>query len=209
MTINPGQVAATVAAALPGKQRVFTAQRGFGKGLARADMFPCILSSHQAGGIPLRELPGAVAATVVPLVGHLPTGEILCAAAVAVGGLAVVLLVARWVRQRLVRRQLARRVTYELLPSSSFDPAPEDVARFAHQIARTRPAVAWLRPRRGASVRIRLSTDDDGQLCYQVSGPASAGSVLRHQTYPQVELREAESPSPDVADGGHVTGEEE
>jgi hypothetical protein len=55
-----------------------------------------------------------------------------------------------------VRKELARRVTYDLLPSASFDPSAEDVARFAHQLARTRPAVAWLRSRRGAAVRIRL-----------------------------------------------------
>jgi hypothetical protein len=108
--------------------------------------------------------------------------------------LAVAVLVAvRLIRHLLVRRQLAARLTYDLLPSTSFDPSAEDVARFAYQLARTRPAAAWLRPRRAASVRIRLHTDAEGRLGYQVSGAASAGSVLRHQTYPQVELRTAEA----------------
>src|ERR1700733_16050907 len=55
--------------------------------------------------------------------------------------------------------------------------------------ARSRPAVAWLRPRRGASVRVRLHTNAEGRLSYQVSGPCSADSVLRHQSYAQVEVR--------------------
>jgi hypothetical protein len=113
----------------------------------------------------------------------------------------------RQFKQMLARRQLANRVVYDLLPSASFDPSPEDVARFAHQLARTRPAVAWLRPRRGASVRIRLHTDAEGRLSYQVSGPASAGSVLRHQSYAQVELREA-LPDPDGRAGGQAALEE-
>jgi hypothetical protein len=121
--------------------------------------------------------------------------------------LAGVLLAARYLRNIVVRRRMARRVTYDLLPSTSFDPSAEDVARFAHQLARTRPAVAWLRPRRSSSIRIRLHTDGEGRLCYQVSGPSTAGSVLRHQSYPQVELREtnAEASSPPgTADPGQA-----
>jgi hypothetical protein len=121
-------------------------------------------------------------------------------AAALVVVLAAVLLAGRYVRQIAVRRQLARRVSYDLLPSTSFDPSAEDVARFAYQLARTRPTVAWLRPRRSASIRIRLSTDAEGRLCYQINGPSSTGSVLRHQSYPQVELREA-SPRGDGANG--------
>jgi hypothetical protein len=130
---------------------------------------------------------------------HAAAGRMMAPAAVAGGVLVAVLAVARLVRTWLVRRQLARRVTYDLLPSAGFDPAAEDVARFAHQLARTRSAVAWLRPRRAAPVRVRLHTDAEGRLSYQVSGPSSAGSVLRHQSYAQVELREAVT----GADGEH------
>ncbi len=144
-------------------------------------------------------------------VSHAAGSQVVVYTAVAVGVLVAMLVVVRQIRLMLVRRQLARRVSYDLLPSTSFDPAPEDVARFAHQLARTRPAVAWLRPRRGASVRIRMYTDDRGHLCYQLSGPASAASVLRHQNYDQVELREVtasddvERPDGDLSRGGDMS----
>jgi hypothetical protein len=165
----------------------------YSKGSRDADMFPCSWRKP----LPLwinRE--GAAAALVVAGM-RLPLGELvrstvdraMVPAAVAGAVLVALLAVIKIGRRRLVCGQLARRVTYDLLPSSSFDPSPEDVARFAHQLARTRPAVAWLRPRRGASVRVRLHTNAEGRLSYQVSGPSSADSVLRHQSYAQVEVR--------------------
>lgn len=103
----------------------------------------------------------------------------------AVLGIAVLLT-----RRLLIRRALAHRVEYDWLPTTSFDPSTEDVSRFAAQLTRTRPAESRLRPRRGASVRLSMRTDPSGRLLLRIGGPVNAGSVLRHQSYPQVELRE-------------------
>ena len=193
---GPGhsQVAATVTASPPRFSDISAGQPRCGSGSGNADFFPCLYSGKKI--LPLWSLRNGLLplAAAGPLGNpgreiHAGTAPVTVYAAMTV--LVAVLVVVRHVRQLLVRRQLARRVTYALLPSTSFDPAPEDVVRFAHQLARARPAVAWLRPRRGASIRIRLYTDDEGHLSYQISGAASAGSVLRHQSYAYVELREA------------------
>jgi hypothetical protein len=194
-----GQVPATVPATITAKYRVPAAQIPYGKAFQDADMFPHSLLRYGKGLTPLRGpgrgVPAALGLLLVPYAGqasHAAVSRVAVYAAVLVAVLAAVLLAVRYVRNIVVRRQMTRRVTYDLLPSTSFDPSAEDVARFAYQLARTRPAVAWLHPRRSASIRIRLHTDDEGRLCYQVGGPSSAGSVLRHQSYPQVELRDAD-----------------
>jgi hypothetical protein len=194
-----GQVPATVPASSLPLNRVHAGQTECGKASQDADMFPHSLFRHGEGLIPLRGpgrgVPVAAGLLLVPCAGQASpaaASRVAIYAAVLVAVLAAALLAVRYVRDIVVRRQMARRVTYDLLPSTSFDPSAEDVARFAYQLARTRPAVAWLHPRRSASIRIRLHTDDEGRLCYQVGGPSSAGSVLRHQSYPQVELRDAD-----------------
>jgi hypothetical protein len=197
------QVAATVTASPSPKIIVSAAQSHCGKASGVADIFPGLIAGKRI--LPLSK-PGD---ELLPLQAlrqgtHAAVDRLVVYAAVAAVMAVAVVVVVGQIRQMLVRRQLARRVTYDLLPSSSFDPTPEDVARFAHQLARTRPAVAWLRPRRGASIRIRLYTDDQGHLCYQLSGPASAGSVLRHQSYAQVELREMTMDG-DLSPEGQIT----
>ncbi len=200
--LTRNQVRAAVRATVPSNDGKTAGSGHYGNGPGYADMFPCTMRATWS-----LAACGECLAAAVGLVGvRLPLGEMARAAvgwAMAPAAvLAAVLVAVKLVRVRLVRRQLARRVGYDLLPSASFDPSPEDVARFAHQMARTRPAVAWLRPRRGASVRVRLHTDAEGRLSYQVSGPSSAGSVLRHQSYAQVELREAGTNDP-----GQETGQ--
>jgi RNA polymerase sigma factor (sigma-70 family) len=80
---------------------------------------------------------------------------------------AAVLLAGRYLRQIVVRRHLARRVSYDLLPSTSFDPSAEDVARFAHQLARTGLPWQGLRLRAGAhrAGLCRGCRDRDGDRC--------------------------------------------
>jgi hypothetical protein len=201
------QVAATVTASIPTADDVSAVQPHCGNTFRYADMFPRTLSCLRKDANPLRGpkvgLHAATGVLLVPYLGqarHAAVDRTAAYAAALVAVLAAALLAGRYLRQIMVRRQLARRVSYDLLPSMSFDPSAEDVARFAYQLARTRPSVAWLRPRRSASIRIRLFTDAEGRLCYQINGPSSAGSVLRHQSYPQVELREA-SPRGDGEDG--------
>jgi hypothetical protein len=106
---------------------------------------------------------------------------------VPIAAVAVVIAVLL-VRHLLIRRSLASRVEFEMLPSLHFDPTPEEVERFARQLTRTRPAESWGRPRRGVSVRIRMATDEEGKLGYSIAGPAGSQSVLRHPTYRQVDI---------------------
>lgn len=118
---------------------------------------------------------------------------------------AVALLIAVLaVRRVLIKRRLSERVSYELLPTTSFDPSSEDILRFANQIARTRPSVWSGAPAAATAVRVRLTTGPDGQQTYVLEGHVTSTSVLRHQSYPHVEIRqcaaEAKSPSSTPAD---------
>jgi hypothetical protein len=148
------QVRATVRASNQRQSSIHTGQSRYGKGAGNADMFPRILCLARERRLPLRGTGGGYGAAaswlLVPgpwRVLHAAVGQASAYAAVAVVAAVAVLVAVGALRQMLVRRQLSRRVTYDLLPSTSFDPSPEDVARFAHQLARTRPAVAWLRGR--------------------------------------------------------------
>ncbi|MGW7199008.1 hypothetical protein [Streptomyces chryseus] len=99
--------------------------------------------------------------------------------------------VARWL---LSRGAMADRTVLEVLPTTGFDPKPEEVVRFGHQIARAHKSVSrWLiSSSRGSAVRVRF-TCTGGVLSMRVEGPARAMSVLRHQGYAQVEMRPVEA----------------
>ena len=131
----------------------------------------------------------------------------LAAAAKATAVLLAALLIAVWLIRRVrTRRALARRVAFQLLPTNSFDPTVEDVLRFAMQLAETRPAVAWRVPRRALALRVRLTTGSDARLAYYVEGPRTASSLLRHQSYSQVEVRRIDPPAAAAAGTGDTTG---
>lgn len=131
----------------------------------------------------------------------LASGSLAAAAKATAVLLAVLLLAVLIVRYVLTRRALAQRVAYQLLPTNSFDPTPEDVLRFAIQLAETRPAVAWRTPRRALALRVRLTTGTDARLAYHVEGPRTASSLLRHQTYSQVEVRKVDPSAGDLPTG--------
>ncbi|WP_327378657.1 hypothetical protein OG393_32605 (plasmid) [Streptomyces sp. NBC_01216] len=92
--------------------------------------------------------------------------------------------------QRLMSRStLGNRTAFEVLPTNGFDPALEDVLRFAKQIARAQRSTSrWALPARGTAMRVRLMSVG-GPLTLRVEGPARATTVLRHQGYAQCELR--------------------
>jgi hypothetical protein len=100
------------------------------------------------------------------------------------------LVLAHTVNRGLSKKPLAGRVALEVLPTTGFDPKPEEVVRFAHQLARAQRSVSrWLfTPSRGTAVRVRLMSTG-GPLTMRVEGPARAASVLRHQGYAQCEIR--------------------
>ncbi|MEU2354528.1 hypothetical protein ABZ599_16425 [Streptomyces misionensis] len=93
-------------------------------------------------------------------------------------------------RRRLGRKPLKDREAFELLPTTGFDPALEDVLRFAKQLAQAQRSVSrWtFTSVRGTAVRVRLLSQG-GLLTMRIEGPARAAAVLRHQGYGQCEMR--------------------
>lgn len=98
------------------------------------------------------------------------------------------------VRWALSRGPMSKRTALEVLPTTGFDPKPEEVIRFGHQMARAHKSVSrWLvSSSRTGALRIRF-TCSDGALSMRVEGPDRAMSVLRHQGYAQVEMRPVEA----------------
>jgi hypothetical protein len=98
------------------------------------------------------------------------------------------------VRWALSRGPMAKRTALEVLPTTGFDPKPEEVIRFGHQMARAHKSVSrWLvSSTRTSALRVRF-TCSNGSLCMRVEGPDRAMSVLRHQGYAQVEMRPVEA----------------
>ncbi|MQS17228.1 hypothetical protein F7Q99_34880 [Streptomyces kaniharaensis] len=114
--------------------------------------------------------------------------------------------------QRLMSRStLSNRTAFEVLPTNGFDPALEDVLRFAKQIARAQRSTSrWALPARGTAMRVRLMSVG-GPLTLRVEGPARATTVLRHQGYAQCELRavtgrESKPERPKIRLGVHNDG---
>ncbi|PZS28221.1 MAG: hypothetical protein DLM61_15245, partial [Pseudonocardiales bacterium] len=102
---------------------------------------------------------------------------------------AVVVSAVLFIRWWLESRALSDRVTFELVPSDSFDPSSDAVSAFGKQLARLRPAVSLV-PRRGLPLRVSVTAGADGVLHHRVTVPARAVSVLRSACPAGVELRE-------------------
>ena len=112
--------------------------------------------------------------------------------AVAAALVSAVLIVGVAVLCRVtMRRALARRVRYAVLPTDSFDPPEEEILRFAGQLARTRSVVGRPLARSATAVRIRIDALADGRLLYGLEAPAKANSLVRSVRYHQAELRPA------------------
>ncbi len=132
---------------------------------------------------------------------------------VTVIGVGVLIMIAL-LRAMAIRSALRRRVVWAALPADEFDPAPEDVSRFAFQISRVRRAVRGWFERPASAVRIRLDAVPEGQMLYVIEGPAHARSVLRAATYDRVELRDLDeldlialSLRPDLPDDQPASGD--
>ncbi|MBY8889226.1 hypothetical protein K7472_30920 [Streptomyces sp. PTM05] len=94
-------------------------------------------------------------------------------------------------RRRRAQEALEGRFTVELVPARSFDPAPAEVGWFTRQVASVRAAAGPV-PQRAAGTRVRLVCVD-GQMRYQLEGPARAASVLRMPGYQGVEVVTADA----------------
>ncbi len=116
---------------------------------------------------------------------------------------AVAILIAVFVLHRHLRsHHLRSRVRFELLPTATFDPSPQAVQAFAHQLGRVRPVRGWV-PKSVVGVRIRFGTDSEfGKMVMSVEGRESVTGVLNKLVYPDVEIRRATS---DVGDEGDVS----
>lgn len=122
-------------------------------------------------------------------------------AAVALGSAVVGVLLGA-LRTVATRRTLRSRIRLTLVPSDSFDPPLEAIARFAAQLTRTRRTVGgWLDPRASA-VRVLIITLPDGSVRYALEVPARARPALEAaaSTYAEVELHEQPTAPPDSVD---------
>lgn len=101
----------------------------------------------------------------------------------------VALVIAVLVLLRHFRSHLLRsRVSYDLLPTTTFDPSLDAVRAFGHQLGRARPVRGWL-PSSLTAVRVRFRTDDQGKLIMGIEGRESITGVLNRTPYSHVELR--------------------
>lgn len=106
----------------------------------------------------------------------------------------VAILIAVFVLHRHLRsHHLRSRIRFDLLPTVGFDPSPQAVVGFAHQLGRVRPVRGWV-PRSVVGVRIRFSTDPEfGKMVMSVEGRESVTGVLNKLVYPDVEIRRTTS----------------
>jgi hypothetical protein len=107
---------------------------------------------------------------------------------------AVAILIAVFVLHRHLRsHHLRSRVRFDLLPTAGFDPSPQAVVGFAHQLGRVRPVHGWV-PKSVVGARVRFSTDlEFGKMVMSVEGRESVTGVLNKLVYPDVEIRRAAS----------------
>lgn len=116
----------------------------------------------------------------------------------------VAILIAVFVLHRHFRsRHLRSRVSYDLLPTATFDLSLQGVLAFAHQLGRVRPVHGWV-PKSAVGVRVRFSTDEVfGKLTMSVEGRESITGVINKLTYPEVEIRRNADDRGDVSRGRH------
>lgn len=131
-------------------------------------------------------------AEIVGLIHRAPKAHVFAVELSAVALLATtaaVIIAVRVIRHRKTTAALQDRGAFDLLPTNTFDPTPEEIHRFARLLQRTRLAAPGWTPRRAAAVRIRLHTVEHGRLAYRVEGPRRAAATLGQQTFAGVELR--------------------
>lgn len=114
-------------------------------------------------------------------------------------GLLLLLTLTAW--GWLIRFRLKGRRLVYLVPTESFDPAPEDVFKFAASLSRT-PALAA--PRRAAAVRIVLSHSGDGGMAYGVEHPAGREAVVATAGYAKATAVEPDPTTGDVPESAAI-----
>ncbi|HVL27647.1 MAG TPA: hypothetical protein VM390_05840 [Acidimicrobiales bacterium] len=117
------------------------------------------------------------------------------------------LVVVAVVASRLqMRRELASRVRFAVIPTESFDPSADEILRFAAGLSRTRRVVRRLGAGRTDAIRLRLVAVAGGRVVQLLEGPRRSLSILRNAGFDQVDLRPPEAvpglfpPGPDRSD---------
>ncbi|MFF0629764.1 hypothetical protein [Streptomyces sp. NPDC004296] len=100
-----------------------------------------------------------------------------------------------WRRRQRAEAALTDRVRVELVPTTSFNPSAEAIARAGHHFARIRHAANDI-PARGAAARLHYTVTADGQMRCYLEGPAAAAAVLRMPAYAEVEIRTPQAAPP-------------
>ncbi|MFP5319469.1 MAG: hypothetical protein ACLGI2_14405 [Acidimicrobiia bacterium] len=107
--------------------------------------------------------------------------------------LAALVLIAAVATRLKMRRELAARVSFAVIPTESFDPSPEEILRFAAGLSRTRRVVRRLGAGRTDAIRLRLLAVAGGQVVQLLEGPRRSLSILRNAGFDQVDLRPPEA----------------
>ncbi|MFJ5680310.1 hypothetical protein [Streptomyces sp. NPDC093097] len=97
-------------------------------------------------------------------------------------------------RRRRADAALTDRVMVELVPTTTFNPRSEEVARAGHHFARIRHAAGDIPPR-GAATRLHYTVKDGQMHCY-LEGPATAAAVMRMPAYAEVDVRTSQATPP-------------
>ena len=92
-----------------------------------------------------------------------------------------------------MRRELASRVRFAVIPTESFDPSAEEILRFAAGLSRTRRVVRRLGAGRTDAIRLRLVAVAGGRVVQLLEGPRRSLSILRNAGFDQVDLRPPEA----------------
>ncbi|MER6792043.1 hypothetical protein [Amycolatopsis mediterranei] len=183
----------------PDVGEAFAVDGGNDTSAARATLFTVALNADMFPGTHGRQ---AMLGTSAPKA--LRLGDVLTSGAVWwVTTAAVAILIAVFVLHRHLRsHHLRSRVRFDLLPTAGFDPSPQAVVGFAHQLGRVRPVHGWV-PQGAVGVRIRFGTDPEfGKMVMSVEGRESVTGVLNKLVYPDVEIRRATSEGEPSSVGG-------
>lgn len=117
-------------------------------------------------------------------------GGLIVMVVLALAALVVLAVVATRLK---MRRELASRVSFAVIPTESFDPSAEEILRFAAGLSRTRRVVRRVGAGRTDAIRLRLVAVAGGQVVQLLEGPRRSLSILRNTGFDQVDLRPPES----------------
>ncbi|WP_372350895.1 ATP/GTP-binding protein [Streptomyces sp. KL116D] len=93
-----------------------------------------------------------------------------------------------WLAWEVLTRQAAtkasrQRFVLRMTPASYFDPDAERILRQGLSMLKAANALPWWAPKRSRTVRIRMRSDADHPLAYQLEGPPGGAKFLRTSSF--------------------------